>query len=88
MLVVTIQLWPGGSSALRRPVATMHIGNASDLADVSDYHVIAMETANPVTGTPPGIARFSLLAHARRQRVWALLHRACEEAMMAEWTDL
>ncbi|MHC2674478.1 hypothetical protein ACVI1J_006641 [Bradyrhizobium diazoefficiens] len=80
MLVVTIQLWPGGSSALRRPVATMHIGNVSDLADVSDYHVIAMETANPVTGTPPGIARFSaspmragsasghfFTAHARRQ---------------------
>ncbi|MFK4381029.1 hypothetical protein [Bradyrhizobium sp. USDA 223] len=88
MLVVTVELWPPGSSALRRPLGTMHIGNASDLADLSDYQVIVMETANPSIGTPPGIARFSVLAHARRQRVSALLHRACEEAMMAEWTDL
>jgi hypothetical protein len=66
----------------------MHIGNVSNLADLSDYRVIVMETANSLTGTPPGIARFSVLAHARRQRVWALLQRACGEAMMAEWTDL
>jgi len=88
MLVVTVELWPGGSSALRRPIGTMHIGNISDLADLSDYRIIAMETANPLTGTPPGIAKFSVLAHARRQRVWALVQRACEEATMAEWTDL
>lgn len=88
MLVVTVQLWPGGSGALRRPLGTLHIGNVSDLADLSDYRCIAMETANPLAGTPPGIARFSVLAHPRRQRVWALLHRACEEAMMAQWTDL
>ncbi|UGX94815.1 hypothetical protein G6321_00006355 [Bradyrhizobium barranii subsp. barranii] len=88
MLVVTVELWPAGVSALRQPIGTMHIGNASDLTDVSDYRVFAMEMANPLTGSPPGIAKFSVLAHARRQRVWALLQRACEEAMMAEWTDL
>ncbi|WLB25258.1 hypothetical protein QIH85_25700 [Bradyrhizobium japonicum] len=88
MLVVTVELWPAGRSALRRPLGTLHIGNVSDLADLSDYRCIAMETANPLTGTPSGIARFSVLAHARRQRVWALLQRACGEAMMAEWTDL
>lgn len=88
MLVVTVELWPAGRSALRRPLGTMHIGNASDLADLSDYQILVMETANPLAGTPPGIARFSVLAHARRQRVWALIQRACEEAMMAEWTDL
>ncbi|MCP3476295.1 hypothetical protein NLM33_39440 [Bradyrhizobium sp. CCGUVB1N3] len=88
MLVVTVELWPGGIGALRRPLGTMHIGNVSDLADLSDYRIIAMETANPLTGTPPGIAKFSVLAHARQQRVWALLQRACEEAMAADWTDL
>ncbi|WP_050631751.1 hypothetical protein [Bradyrhizobium viridifuturi] len=88
MLVVKVELWPAGSSALRQPLGTMHIGNVSNLADLSDYQVIVMETANALTGTPPGIAKFSVLAHARRQRVWALLQRACGEAMMAEWTDL
>ncbi|MET4218715.1 hypothetical protein ABIB00_003933 [Bradyrhizobium sp. LB14.3] len=88
MLVVTVELWPGGSSRLRRPIGTMHIGNQSDLADVSDYWVIAMATANPLTGEPAGIAQFPVLAHPRRQRVWALIQRACEEAGMADWTDL
>lgn len=88
MLVVTIELWPGGSSALRRPIGTMHIGNESLLADVSDYRVIAMQTANSLTGEPPGIADFQVLGHARRQRVWALLQRACAEAMKADWVEL
>ncbi|WFT94406.1 hypothetical protein QA633_40160 [Bradyrhizobium barranii] len=88
MLVVTVQLWPGGSSALRRPIGTLHIANDRLLADVSDYRVLAMQTANPLTGEPAGIARFQVLAHARRQRVWALVQRACEEAMMADWIDL
>jgi len=88
MLVVTIELWPSGSSALRRPIGTMHIGNVSDLSDVSDYHVITMQTANPLTGEPAGVAEFEVLAHARRQRVWALLQRACEAAMTADWVQL
>ncbi|UFW48187.1 MULTISPECIES: hypothetical protein [Bradyrhizobium] len=88
MLVVKVELWPSGNGALRQPIGTMHIGNVSNLADLSDYQVIAMETANPLTGTPPGIARFSVLAHARRQRVWALLQRACEAAMAADWTKV
>jgi phosphoribosylcarboxyaminoimidazole (NCAIR) mutase len=88
MLVVTIELWPGGSSRHRRPIGTMHIGNESDLADVSDYWIIAMATANHLTGESACIAQFPVLAHPRRQRVWALIQRACEEAMMTDWTDL
>lgn len=87
MLVVTIELWPGGSGALRRPVGTMHIGNESGLADLSDYRVIAMESANSLIGTPAGVAEFRVLDHNRRQRVWALLQRACEEAMTAKWVS-
>ncbi|MBR0884646.1 hypothetical protein ABIF65_007778 [Bradyrhizobium japonicum] len=88
MLVVKVELWPAGSAALARALGTLHIGNESQLADVSDYQVIAMELANNLTGQPAGIAEFRVLAHARRQRVWALLQRACEEAMKADWVDL
>lgn len=87
MLVVTIELWPGGLGALRRPIGTLHIGNVSNLADVSDYRVIAMESANSLIGTPAGVAQFRVLAHDRRQRVWALLQRACDEAMKADWVS-
>jgi len=88
MLVVKIELWPGGQGAFRRSIGTLHIANDSGLADVSDYRALAMELANPLTGRPPGIARFQVLGHARRQRVWALMERACNEAMKADWVDL
>lgn len=88
MLVVKVELWPGGRSAFRRSIGTLHIANDSDLAEVSDYRALAMELANPLTGRPPGIARFQVLGHARRQRVWALMERACDEAMKADWVDL
>lgn len=88
MLIVKVELWPGGRSALKRPLGTLHIGNKSQLADLSDYHVIAMELANKLTGDPPGIAEFDVLAHPRRQRVWALLQRVCEQAMKADWVGL
>ncbi|MCA1436785.1 hypothetical protein I6F33_27960 [Bradyrhizobium sp. BRP20] len=88
MLVVKIELWPGGSGTFRRPIGTLHVANDSNLADVSDYRALAMELANPLTGRPPGIARFQVLGHARRQRVWTLLARACDEAMKADWVDL
>ncbi|MHC2275347.1 hypothetical protein ACVME8_001958 [Bradyrhizobium diazoefficiens] len=88
MLVVKVELWPGGRCALRRPIGTLHVANHSGLADVSDYRALAMEFANPLTGRPPGIAKFQVLGHARRQRVWAILGRACDEAMKADWVDL
>lgn len=88
MLIVTIDIAPGGSQPLRHTIATLHIANRSELADVSDYRIIGMQSANPLTGEPPGITEFSILAHPRRQRVWALLQRACEEAMMADWVEL
>jgi hypothetical protein len=85
MLVVKAELWPAGSGAGKRTLGTLHIVNESQLADVSDYRVIAMEVANELTGEPAGIAEFKLRAHERRQRVWALLRRACAEAMTAGW---
>jgi hypothetical protein len=88
VLVVTIEIFPGGAQALRRTIATLRIANISYLADVSDYRIVGMQSDNPLTGEPPGIAEFSILAHPRRQRVWALLQRACEEAMMADWVEL
>ncbi|BBZ92741.1 hypothetical protein [Bradyrhizobium diazoefficiens] len=88
MLVVKVELWSGGVGGLHEPIGTLHIGNLSNLADVSDYRVVAMEVANPLTGEPPGTADFKVMGHPRRQRVWSLLQRACEEAMKADWVDL
>ena len=85
MLTVKIDLVPGGFSPLRRTIATMRIGNASDLADVSDYVVEAMESANPLTGNPRRSAQAMVIAHDRRQSVLKLVERACQEILRADY---
>lgn len=88
MLVVTAELVPSGFEPMRRAIASMRISNLSDLADVSDYQVEAMEGANPLTGDPPRRAECIVSAHARKQSVWALLQRACEEITKADFVEL
>lgn len=79
MLVVTVDLVPGGYEPHRRTIGSMRIANVSDLADVSDYDVEAMEGANPLTGKPSRNETCKVLAHDRRQSIWALLAKASEE---------
>lgn len=88
MLRITIDLVPAGFEPLRRTIATMHVSNASDLADISDYAVEAMEGRNPLTGDPPRNSGCMVLAHDRKQSVWALLEKACREIMKADWVEL
>lgn len=65
MLRVTIELVPGGFEPLRRSVGKLRISNLSNLADVSNYHLLAQETANPLTGTPPRVGECILVGHCR-----------------------
>lgn len=84
MLLVTIELVPAGFGPLTRKIASMRISNLSQLADPSDYCVEAIENANPLTGKPQQNVECVVRAHQRRQSVWALLQRACEEVMASE----
>jgi hypothetical protein len=88
MLQVTIELVPGGFSPLRRTIATMRVSNASNLADVSDYRVEAMEAQNPLTGSPAYNADCIVAAHDSRQTIWKLLERACREIAEADRVEL
>jgi hypothetical protein len=83
MLIITVELASGEFSPIRRTTASMRISNLSDLADVSDYLVEATELSNPLTGDLPRRAECIVPAHARKQSVWALLQRACEEITKA-----
>ena len=78
MLVVTIDLVPGGFEPMRRTIASMRIASISNLADISDYGIEANETNNPLAGTPPQTAQCVIRGHARAQSVWALLAKAAE----------
>jgi hypothetical protein len=84
MLKVTVELHPGGFSELRRTLATMIIANRSDLADMSDYRVIATEGANPLAGAPARKWVFNVVAHERRQSVWRLIDAALTEMEKSE----
>jgi hypothetical protein len=76
MLVIRVELWPGGDERFKTVLARAGIGNVSNLAEVSDYELVASEGANPLTGTPPWKGRVLLHQHDRRQSVWALVAKA------------
>jgi hypothetical protein len=81
MLVVTVDLVPGGYEFHRRTIGCMRIANVSNLADVSDYDVDATETANPLSGTALRNTKCTVRAHSRRQSIWALLAKASVEIL-------
>jgi hypothetical protein len=76
------------ASANCAAVASMAIGNTSNLADVSDYQIDALESANPLTGTPSRSTSCKVLSHDRRQSVWTLVAKAAAELEKAEFDEL
>jgi hypothetical protein len=88
MLRITVDLVPGGFEPLSRKIATMQIANLSDLADLSDYAIEATEGPNPLTKTGARRAHGNVLAHERRQSVWALIAKAADEIRQADFSDL
>lgn len=88
MLVVTVDLVPGGYESRRRTIGSMRIANLSDLADASDYSVEVIEGANPLTGAKRRIAACVLQGHDRKQSVFALIAKACEQIVRAEFKEL
>lgn len=73
MLVIKIELWPGGEEQYKTVIARAGIGNLSALADVSDYEVVASESASRSRGRRRGRAAASCTsttAGNRSGRLW------------------
>jgi hypothetical protein len=71
MMRVTVEIVPGGNEDMARKIATLDIGNVSDLAEISNYEVIAKmdNSVHP--------KRFMVRGH-RRSKGWpALLRLIC-----------
>ena len=66
MLVVSIEVWPGGRMLQRRVIHTMTLANVSDLAEVSDY-------TGFVDGEP-----IEVHGHRRADGAWVLVQKALE----------
>jgi hypothetical protein len=88
MIAITVDLIPGGVQERRRTIGAMRIANVSDLADVSNYAVHCMEGANPLADTKPRHGSCTVENHDRRQSIWALIARAAEAALQAEYDEL
>jgi len=82
MLRIIVEIVPGGVGRPRE-LARAELGNVSDLADRSDYVVIAREGANPVADTPPWESRGRISDFNRRQSVWKLVQAASSFAARA-----
>jgi hypothetical protein len=87
-VAITIELVSNGVSPQRRAIASMHVGNISCLADISDYRVKVLEAANPQTGSPPRTATCVVAGHDRRQSVWALVAKAADGIQRAKYDEL
>lgn len=72
MLVVTVEVWPGGSPLRKRNIGTLTLANVSELAEVSDYEgILSASTAQiPVTVT----------GHERADGAWKLVQTVLNEA--------
>jgi len=79
---------PDGFEPRRRSIGLMRIINISDLADISDYRIEVVEAANSLAGTPSRTAATMVIGHERNQSLWALLQRAAQEIVNAEFDDL
>jgi hypothetical protein len=88
MIIITVDLVPGGFQPMRRTIASMRIANRSGLADISDYAVDVLEAANPLAGTNPRNGSCRIEGQDRHQSIWALLARAAEAALKAEYEEL
>ncbi|MCK9917339.1 hypothetical protein MXD81_50190 [Microbacteriaceae bacterium K1510] len=86
--MIKIELWPGGEEQYKTVIARAGIGNMSALADMSDYEVVASESANPLAGTPAWKGRGLVHQHDRRQSVWALVAKAAAWAAAAVKTAI
>jgi hypothetical protein len=88
MLRIIVEILPNGQRELRHTIASMNVGNLSDLADVSEYRVDATEGANPVAATPSRSSTCTVFGHDRRSSVWSLVEKAAAEIQRAESDEL
>ena len=67
MLVVKVEVWPGGDESRAREIGRMDVGNVSDLAEESDY-VYRVDGGEWADG----------VHHQRSKGAWVLVRRVLD----------
>ena len=76
MLVVKVEIWPGGNPLCPVTIGNMFLANISDLADVSDYDVLVEQASNDRLGIPFKSENFEVEGHKRSDSAFRLIHTA------------
>ena len=76
MIVVKVELWPGGDEATAREIHRLGIANVSNLREVSSYLVVAKEDNGNETHR-------LVEGHPRSEGVEALISRAIEAPLIS-----
>jgi hypothetical protein len=79
MLVVYVEMWPGGDQSKAYPLGSLAVSNVTQPGDLLDnYQFEIDEAAAPQVGIERLEKKGVILAHNRRQSVWKLIRRAID----------
>jgi hypothetical protein len=81
MLVVKVDLWPGGREDLGHEIAAAYIWNESDLASMSDYSYELAEKPSSVTSSRTRAAGKVRSFPRRKLGTFDLLYRVLKDAV-------
>lgn len=71
-----------------RRIAAAKLTNVTELADLSDYDVVAVEDAFEDAGLPPGRAEFKMRNIPRLRSVWCIIEAMARRAAAIREQDL
>lgn len=77
MLVVKVEVWPGGDESRAREIERLYAGNISSLADVSDY-IYRFGDRDWMDGNSAHV-----FGHRRSDGAWELVRRILESERAA-----
>lgn len=78
MMVVTIEIWPGGDECYSFEIGRMEVSNISNLAEVSDYHAHIVQRGTPSLNVNAMEKTVLVQGHRRRSGAWALVRRVLD----------
>lgn len=80
MIVVYVEMWPGGDGSRAQPLGSLAIANESNLSLLSNYSFEIDEAPNPALGIEQLQRKGVITGHNQNQSVWKLIRRAIDAA--------
>lgn len=78
MIVVKVELWPGGDWLRAKQIASMEIANISNLAAESAYIAKVRHVGDSRLGIPALDTSVDIPSHHRKEGIWPLIRKVLE----------